>query len=142
MRSTAYFWLHLIFSMIVSAGIAALYLFLFITGYVHDVGRTLWIAVGVSAVMLAILILQIHALRGHKCIDGGGEEGGCRDKNANRFLMSGLIGAMATIGFGMMAVGGFLSKDAKSTLVLVFFSALFFAFELIQSAAHACNKIK
>jgi hypothetical protein len=143
MRSAGYFLLLLIISILISAGIAWLYLFLFTVGYFPSVGITVWAAVGVSALILGILIYQlpsVHGPRNQRMTET--DEQGRFNRNIFRFWKSGLIGAMAMIANGMMALGGFLSSAAKSTLVLVFFSAMFFAFELIQMAAYAWNKLK
>jgi hypothetical protein len=143
MRSNGNYLLQLFFSAIISAGIAALYLFLFTVGYFPNVGVTLWVAAGTSALILGIFLLQLPSVCGHITFSNmSNDEKGCYNRNLYRFWMSSIIGAMATIGLGMVALGGFLSAAAKSTLVLTFFSAMFFAFELIQAGTYAWNKLK
>jgi hypothetical protein len=51
-----------------------------------------------------------------------------------------IIGAIATIGNGMMVLGGVLNTLAQSTQVLVYFTAMFFAFELIMVAVYASQR--
>jgi hypothetical protein len=142
MRSAGYF-LLLIISILISAGIAWLYLFLFTTGYFPSVGITIWVAAGISALMLGILIYQLPSVHGLRNVSITETDEQRRFyKNIFRFWKSSLIGAIAVIANGMMTLGGLLSPAAKSTLVLVFFCAMFFAFMLIQLAAYAWNKLR
>jgi hypothetical protein len=143
MRSAGYFFILLILSILISAGIAWLYLFLLTTGYFPSVGITIWVAAGISALILGILVYQlpfVHGPRNLNSIEADGLERFGR--NIFRFWKSSLIGAIAVIANGMMALGGFLSPAAKSTLVLTFFCAMFFAFELIQLAAFAWHRLR
>ncbi len=139
MRHSGYYILHLIGSLLVSAAIAGLYLFLFKTGYFPQIWATVWIAAAVSAVILGLHILRLPSERRPP---GPGPGPGPGPHPGGPFLMGSVIGAIATIGFAMMAAGGFLSAAAKSTLVLVYFCAMFFAFELIQLAAYARHKLR
>jgi hypothetical protein len=135
MRNRGYYILHLAGSLLVSAAIAGLHLFLFKTGYFPQIWATVWLAVAVSAIILGLHIARLPSERRPREPMPGPHPG-------DPFCMGSVVGAMATIGFGMMAAGGFLSAAAKSTLTLVFFSAMFFAFELIQLAACARRRLR
>ena len=59
MGSKLYCVLLWLISILAGAGIAAIYLFLFTSGYFPNVGVTVWIAVGVSAVLLTVCLLRL-----------------------------------------------------------------------------------
>jgi hypothetical protein len=132
MGSKLYCVLLWLISLLVGAGIAALYLYLFISGYFPIVGVTVWIGVGVSAVLLTACLLRLlfqHTDEQHPM---------CRYRC--NYALGIIIGAIATIGNGMMVLGGVLNTLAQSTQVLVYFTAIFFAFELIMVAVYASQR--
>jgi hypothetical protein len=130
--------LHCVLSWLISilagVGIAALYIYLLTIGYFPNVGLALWIGVSVSAAILIIFILKLLFLYR--------EEQSPVDRYISCYIMKTIIGAIATIGNCMMALSGFLNPAAKSSLVLIYLSVMFFSFEMISLVSYASRRLK
>jgi hypothetical protein len=123
-----------ILSMFASAGIAALFLFLYTSNFFPNVSITLWIAAAFSVVILAANMIRLAFPPREGCLP-------CF-RFSSFYLYQVIIGAMGTVSFTMMALASHLNMNALSALILIFFSAMFFAYQLIQLALYTRSTLK
>ena len=119
-----FFPIFCIISILVSGLVGGIYTFLFHIGYFPNVSVTVWIGLFISVLLLFLLIKKILFT----------------ESSGNAYFISTLIGVFGTIGFTMLALSGFMCKDADPPLVLLYGSAALFAFTLIQLLAYVQHK--
>lgn len=121
-------------SFLISLAIGALFVCLFSNNYFPNVSLTLWIAVAVSILMLGINVFSLNYIH-HEDVTP-----------ANWYVfyhwVESVIGEVATISVAMLALSCHLNIGSKSALVLLFLSATFFAFQMLQQIAYVQCRLR